>query len=167
MNSCFMSICLSVCWSGIHGPIVYSLLGGGIPIPEQRLCGTIYSVPLFSLLFSRQTMVLIPTPSPPSKIHPVSLPSAVCLYPLYFLPDASSPSVSVHVGRPPPAASGHSASVQRKSTTLRLTADQYPLLVSFLASRMKFCPPPELCVWWYLARVWLKGRRRRSPPRWC
>ena len=37
---------ISVCWSGLHGPIAYSLLGGGVPIPEQRLCGTLDSVPL-------------------------------------------------------------------------------------------------------------------------
>ena len=36
-----------VCCSGLHVPIAYSLLGGGIPITEQRLCGTLYSVPLF------------------------------------------------------------------------------------------------------------------------
>ena len=37
---------LSVCWSGLRGPIAYSLLGGGVPIPEQRLCGTLDYVPL-------------------------------------------------------------------------------------------------------------------------
>ena len=56
--------CLSVCWSGLHVPIPDSLLGGGIPIPEQRLCGTLDSVPLFSLLFFCQTMVLPPPPPP-------------------------------------------------------------------------------------------------------
>ena len=38
--------CLSVCWSGLHGSIAYSLLGGGVPIPEQRLCVPLNSVPL-------------------------------------------------------------------------------------------------------------------------
>ena len=37
---------LSVCWSGLHGFIAYSLLGVGIPNTEQRLCGTLDSVPL-------------------------------------------------------------------------------------------------------------------------
>ena len=37
---------LSVCWSGIHVPIAYSLLGGGVPIPEQRLCLTLDSAPI-------------------------------------------------------------------------------------------------------------------------
>ena len=37
---------LSVCWSGIHGLIAYSLLGGGVPVPEQPLCGTLDSVSL-------------------------------------------------------------------------------------------------------------------------
>ena len=27
-------------------------------------------------------------------------------------------------------------------------------------------PPPDLCGWWYLARVWVEGRRRRRPPQW-
>ena len=29
--------CLSVCWSVLYEPIACSLLGGGSPIPEQRL----------------------------------------------------------------------------------------------------------------------------------
>ena len=37
--------CLSVCRSGILVPIAYSLLGGGVPIPEQRLYWTLDSVP--------------------------------------------------------------------------------------------------------------------------
>ena len=37
---------LSVYWSDLHGPIAYSLLGGGVPIPEQWLCGTQDYVPL-------------------------------------------------------------------------------------------------------------------------
>ena len=40
------ALSMSVCWSGLHGPIAYSLLGGYVPIPEQRLCGTLDSVPL-------------------------------------------------------------------------------------------------------------------------
>ena len=40
------ALSISVCWSGLHGPIAYSFLGGGVPIPEQRLCGTLDSVPL-------------------------------------------------------------------------------------------------------------------------
>ena len=38
-------VCLSVCRSGLQVPIAYSLLGGGVPIPEQRLCWTLDSVP--------------------------------------------------------------------------------------------------------------------------
>ena len=37
--------CLSVCRSGLRVPIAYSLLGGGVPIPEQRLYWTLDSVP--------------------------------------------------------------------------------------------------------------------------
>ena len=54
----------------------------------------------FSLLFSRQMMVLFPPPSPPSKIHPVSLSSEVCSYPLYILLIASSLSLSVQSAVP-------------------------------------------------------------------
>ena len=43
----------SVCCTGIHGPIAYSLLGGGIPILEQRLCGTLYSVPINLVYYFR------------------------------------------------------------------------------------------------------------------
>ena len=38
--------CLSICRSGLRVPIAYSLLGVGVPIPEQRLCWTLDSVPL-------------------------------------------------------------------------------------------------------------------------
>ena len=41
-----LSVCLSVCRSGLRVPIAYSLLGGGVPIPEQRLCWTLDSVHL-------------------------------------------------------------------------------------------------------------------------
>ena len=38
------SVCLSVCSSGLRVPIAYSLLGGGVPIPEQRIYWTLDSV---------------------------------------------------------------------------------------------------------------------------
>ena len=128
----------SVYWSGIHGPIAYSLLSGGIPIPEQRLCGTLDSVPFFSLLFSRQTMVLVPPP-PLSPLQDSPGFLAQCSSPVSSI-FSSYCLLSVRVcsfGRPPPAASGHSASVRQMFTTLRLTADQCPLLVSCPVSRMK------------------------------
>ena len=37
---------LSVCYYGLHGPIAYSLLGVGVPIPEQLLYGTLDSISL-------------------------------------------------------------------------------------------------------------------------
>ena len=136
MKVCILAVCLSVCWTGLHGPIAYSLLGGGIPIPEQRLCGTLDSVPLFSLLFSRKTMVLVPPLSPlqdsPGFLAQYSLPVS-SLFSSYFLISVCVCSVS----RPPPEASGHSSSVWRNSSALCLTADQCPLLVSCPASRMK------------------------------
>ena len=39
-----------VCWSGLRDLEAYSLLGGGVPIPEHRLSRSLDSVPLFSLL---------------------------------------------------------------------------------------------------------------------
>ena len=47
-NKCStMCVCLSVCWSGLRDLKAYSLLGGGVPIPEQRLRQSLDSVPLF------------------------------------------------------------------------------------------------------------------------
>ena len=67
------------------------------------------------------------------------------------------------IGRPPPSASGHSSSVWWKSPYLRLTADQCPS-PGFLSSvPYEGLPPPDLCSWWYVARVWVEGRRRRRP----
>ena len=59
---------VSVCWSGLHAPIAYSLLGGGVPIPEQRLCGTLYSVPLRSKVTTCCTRLS----SPPDGVQRVS-----------------------------------------------------------------------------------------------
>ena len=82
---------------------------------------------------------------PPSKIHPGSLPSRESfLSPLSFLPFCL---LSVHISlfsRPPPAASGPSSSVCRKSSDLRLTADQCPLLFSFPAAICRFSPPQPM-----------------------
>ena len=56
-----LGICLSFCWSGLHGPIAYSLLVGGVPISDQRLCGTLDSVPLkFKLLRVVPALVSFP-----------------------------------------------------------------------------------------------------------
>ena len=49
------------------------------------------------------------------------------------------------VGRIPPAASGHPLSFRRKSSALRLTADQCPLLVSSPASHKTGLHPPPTC----------------------
>ena len=81
----------------------------------------------------------------PSNIHPGSLPSRAFLTsPLSFLPFCFlSVHISVYI-RPPPAASGPSLSVRRKSSALRLTADQFPLLVSCSAAHNAglHLPPP-------------------------
>ena len=90
-------------------------------------------------------MVLVPSFSPPSKIHLGSLPARASFpYPISFLPFCL---LSVHISvfsRPPPAASGHSSSVRRKSTNPpAATADQCPLLVSCPAVHMQVCTPPQ------------------------
>ena len=81
---------------------------------------------------------------PPSKIHPGSLPSwASFPSPTYFLPFCL---LSVHISifsRPPPAASGPSSSVRRKYSSLRMTADQCPLLVSCPAAHNAGLHPPR------------------------
>ena len=132
---------MSVCWSGLHGPIAYSLLGGGIPIPEQWICGTLGSVPIFLVYYFPVKRWFWSPPLSPLQDSPGFL--AQCSFPVSSL-FSSYCLLSVRVcsvGRPPPAASGHSVSVRRKSTTLRLTANQCPLLVSCPESRMKVSPP--------------------------
>ena len=65
-------------------------------------------------------------------------------------------SVRFCVGvRPPPAASGHPSSFRRKSSALRLTADQCPLLVSCPAY-VGFHPPPTCAA----GGTWLGCGRR-------
>ena len=56
-----LSVCLSVCRSGLRVPIAYSLLGGGVPIPEQRICWNLDSVPL---IFKNHYIVLDLGPHP-------------------------------------------------------------------------------------------------------
>ena len=120
-----MKKCLSVCWSGLRDLKDYPLLGGGVPIPGQRLSRALCSVPIFSLLCFLSTMVPVP-PYPPFKIHPGSLPSsAFCPYPLSsFL----LPPLRPFLCRRPFTSSGvcHPSAVYRKSSALRLTADQTP-----------------------------------------
>ena len=124
------------------------------------------SVPLnLVYCFPRQTMVLVPPFSPlqysPGFLSQCSLPvsslfSSYCLLSVRFC----------SVGRPPPAAYGHPSSVRKNYTHLRLTVDQSPS-PGFLSSvPYEGLPPPDLCVCWYLAWVWVEGRRRRRPPRW-
>ena len=67
----------SVCWSGLHGPIAYSLLGGVVPITEQRLCGTLDSVPLSFKVTTFCTRLR----SPPDGVRGVSpLPPSTPLH---------------------------------------------------------------------------------------
>ena len=158
---------ISVCWTGLQDLPAYSLLGGFVPIPEQRLGRSLDSVPLILVYYflpSDDGYVPPPplTPSPRVTRVPCAVQFA-CILSLFFLCLLSVRVCSV--GRPPPAASGHSASVRRKSTTLRLTADQCPLLVSCPASRMKVCPPTCAAGGTWLGCGW-RGRRRRRPPRW-
>ena len=103
---------------------------------------------------------------PPSNIHPGFFPTRAS-----FPSPLSSLHVcllSVHISvfsRPPPAASGPSSSVRRKSSALRLTADQCPLLVSCPAAHMQVCTPPPTCA---AGGTWLGcGRRGKgdSAPR--
>ena len=55
---------LSVCGSGLRDPIIYSLLGGGVPYPEHQLNWSLDSVPMFKFLCFPSVMVLIPSFSP-------------------------------------------------------------------------------------------------------
>ena len=113
--------------------------------------------------FPCQTMVLVPL-----LITPPRFPGflAQCILPVSSL-FYSYCLLSVRfcsVGRPPPAASGHLSSVRRKSPDLGMTSDRCPS-PGFLSSvPYEVLPPPDLCGWWYLARVWVEGQRRRRPP---
>ena len=88
-------------------------------------------------------MVLVPS-SPPLQDSPgflaqCSLPASSLLSPYLIL------SIRFcSVGHPHPAASGHPLSVRRKSTQLRLTANQCPS-PGFLSSVLYECLPPPTC----------------------
>ena len=45
----YYSLLMSVCGSGLQDPKDYSLLGGGVPVPEHRLSRSLDSVPIFRL----------------------------------------------------------------------------------------------------------------------
>ena len=117
---------------------------------------------------SRPMMVLVLTLpfSPLPRFTRVTCPLQFARF-LSLFTFASSPSLSF--GRPsPPAASGHPSSVRRTPPAdssgglLLRTFDQCPLLDSTLLYVGLF---PDLCGWWYLALVWVEGRRRRRPSR--
>ena len=82
-------------------------------------------------------------PSPPSKIHPGSLPSAIFPHPLSFPPIASSPYVfvqsAVHLQQP------RWSPVIRPSEVYIPPVDFRPMPCSWfpVQRRMKVCPPPR------------------------
>ena len=86
-------------------------------------------------------MVLVPSFSPLQDstgfLDQFSLPESSLFYPYFLL----AVRLCSFCG-PPPSVSVHPPSARRKSTALRLTSDQCPLLVSCPASRMKACSPP-------------------------
>ena len=173
---CILCICgqyllLSVCRSGLWDLEAYSLLGSGVPVPEHRLSRSLDSVPTFRLPCFSSVMFLVPPFPPPPRCTRVPCPPghfARLLSPFFLLP-LLCPFLC---GRPSTSSSGW-ASVVRLSedsfTTLRLAADKNALLlVSCPAALRGFATPlpPDLCGWWYLAWVWVEGRRRRRPPQW-
>ena len=118
-------------------------MGGGVPIPGQRLSRALCSVPIFSLLCFLSTMVPVP-PYPPFKIHPGSLPSSAFLtVSSLFLPIASSLSVSIL----------SAVHLQQRLSPVACASEVYNppadcqqnalLLVSCPASRMRVCTPPR------------------------
>ena len=125
---------LSVCGSGLRDPIAYSLLGGGVPYQEHRIDWSLDSVPMFKFLCFPSVNgfgpFLIPPPPRFSRVpcfpeHPARILSL-------FVLNASSPSVSVYSADPLLRLFTHRQSVG-KLPTLRLTADQCPLLVRILS----------------------------------
>ena len=125
---------LSVCGSGLRDPITYSLWGGGVPYPEHRLHWYLESVPIFRFLCFPSVMVWS-LPFPPSTNNPGSLfyKHLARLLSLFIL-SASSLPVSVYsadnLQRLVPTLSVPHCPSVGKLPTLRLSADQCPLLVS-------------------------------------
>ena len=99
----------------------------------------------------------VPPPSPPSEIPPELLSLQI--------------SLPVHVSLPPPLSSSLSvcsfavlllgAPVVTRRPPVWLTGGRCHVVSE---SRCLMASLPNLCGWWYLARVWVEGRRRRHPP---
>ena len=109
-------------------------------------------------------MIVLVPPSPlipPSQILPGSLSPAVRMFPLFLFPFASSLSVSFS-RPPPPAASDHPSSVRWAPPAVSSGGCQPMPSPGFQLPVCRFVS--DLCGWWYLAWVWVEGRRRRCPP---
>ena len=94
-----------------------------------------------------------------------------CLSPLSFLPICLLSARFCVFSQPPQCLVSlivhPPSSVRWKATNPPASVDQCPLL--FSRPSVPYAglhPPPDLCSWWYLAWVWVGGRRRRRPPRW-
>ena len=133
---------------------------GGFSKPRTAAIQSLDSVPLFRIMCYVPLMALVPSLSPlqdsPARapcLHTICSRvhlSLLLLPPLRpFFVYLSSPPVAQVVTRRP----------------LELTGGRCHAAPGVLSSVPMFevLPPPNLCGWWYLARVWVEGRRRRCP----
>ena len=102
-------------------------------------------------------VLVLPSPPPPrfppSSFFTANLPARVFLTP----PLSSSLFVCCYAVLPP------GAPVVTCRPLVWLTGGRFHVVS---ASRCFMAFLPNLCSWWYLARVLVEGRRRRRPPRW-
>ena len=159
-----LSVCLSVCGSGLRDPVAYSLLGGGVPYPEHRLHWSLDSVPSIRFLcfpsvmvwsrpffFSPPRFIRVPCST---NILPVSSLFSSYLPPLRpFLSSQPTPSSVYSPHRPSP--------IVRPSESYQPSGFGRPISSpGFLPQRpiCRFAPAPDICGWWYVAWVWVRGR---------
>ena len=136
---------LSVCRSGLQDLKAYSLLGGGVPIPEHRLSRSLDSVPIFSLLRFPFSDGSGPPLSPLQDLPWFLALQFLLPVSSLLLPIASSLSVSVssalHLHQ-------RLSPVVSPSEVYNPTADCQPntlLMVSCPEALRGFEPPPQTC----------------------
>ena len=91
-------------------------------------------------------------PSSPAPLGPAVLPAVLtsCVF-------SRPPPVSGPPHRPSP--------IVRPPESYQTSGFGRPMSSSVFPNQCPICrfvPPPDLCGWWYLAWVWVEGRRRRQ-----
>ena len=163
----YVSVYLSVCWTGLRYLTDYSLLGGGIPIPEQQLSWALESVPLnLVCYFPRQTMVLVPPPLPPPRFARFTCPvQFASLLSIFFLFPPLRPCL---FSRPSPSSSVWPP-VVLTAEVYNPPADCRPMPSHGVLSSVSYeglPPPPRYVRLVVLGSGVGEERRIWRPPRW-